>query len=55
MSTADRPATSIEFGRFKILMPRRELLADGHRVDIGGRIFDLLVTLVEARGRVVTP
>src|SRR5882757_8905250 len=54
MSSADRPASSIEFGRFKLLKQRRELLADGQRVDIGSRIFDLLMTLVEARGGVVS-
>jgi predicted ATPase/DNA-binding winged helix-turn-helix (wHTH) protein len=53
MSSADRPASSIEFGRFKLLEQRRELLADGQRVEIGSRIFDLLMTLIEARGRVV--
>jgi predicted ATPase len=54
MSLADRPASSIEFGRFKILVQRRELLADGRRVDMGGRVFDLLMTLIEARGTVVS-
>jgi predicted ATPase len=47
-------STDIEFGRFKILVQRRELLADGHRVDMGDRIFDLLMTLIESRGRVVS-
>jgi predicted ATPase/DNA-binding winged helix-turn-helix (wHTH) protein len=54
MSSADRPASSIEFGRFTLLKQRRELLADGQRVEIGSRIFDLLMTLIEARGRVVS-
>jgi predicted ATPase len=50
----DRSASSIEFRRFKILVQRRELLADGHRVDMGDRIFDLLMTLIESRGTVVS-
>jgi predicted ATPase/DNA-binding winged helix-turn-helix (wHTH) protein len=54
MSSADRPASSIQFGRFKLLKQRRELLADGQRVEIGSRIFDLLMTLIEARGGVVS-
>src|SRR3981081_3536881 len=54
MSSADRPASTIAFGRFKLLKQLRELLADGQRVEIGSRIFDLLMTLIEARGRVVS-
>jgi len=33
------PAT-IEFGRFKVVRHRRELLADGRPVELGGRAFD---------------
>ncbi len=44
---------SISFGRFQILRPRRELLADGRPVRIGGRAFDVLMVLIEARGSVV--
>src|SRR5882757_6259545 len=54
VSPGDRPASNIEFGRFKILVQRRELLADGHRVDMGDRIFDLLMTLIESRGTVIS-
>jgi predicted ATPase len=54
VSPGDRPESNIEFGRFKILVQRRELLADGQRVDMGGRIFDLLMALIESRGRVVS-
>jgi hypothetical protein len=32
----------VEFGRFRILPHRRELLADGQPIRIGGRAFDVL-------------
>jgi predicted ATPase/DNA-binding winged helix-turn-helix (wHTH) protein len=45
---------SFEFGRFRILPQRREVLADGRPMELGGRAFDLLVALVEANGDVVS-
>ena len=45
--------SAIEFGRFKIVPHRRELLADGRPVELGGRVFDLLMALVEAHGKVL--
>jgi predicted ATPase/DNA-binding winged helix-turn-helix (wHTH) protein len=50
---SDLPA-SAEFGRFRVLPHRRELLADGQPARLGGRAFDILMTLIEARGAVVT-
>jgi DNA-binding winged helix-turn-helix (wHTH) protein len=50
---SDLPA-SVEFGPFRVLPHRRELLADGHPVKLGGRAFDVLMALLEARGAVVT-
>jgi len=49
----DLPA-SIEFGRFRALPHRRELLADGRPVKLGGRAFDVLMALIEAHGAVVS-
>src|SRR5258705_4354186 len=46
------PAT-IEFGRFKVVRHRRELLADGRPVELGGRAFDTLMALIDARGMVL--
>jgi predicted ATPase/DNA-binding winged helix-turn-helix (wHTH) protein len=46
--------SAIEFGRFKILPHRRELLADGQPVELGGRAFDVLMALVEAHGNVLS-
>ena len=50
---SEAPA-SFEFGRFRILPHRREVLADGHRMELGGRAFDVLVVLIEAQGAVVS-
>ncbi|MDB5922766.1 MAG: hypothetical protein JWN13_1702 [Betaproteobacteria bacterium] len=44
----------IEFGPYRILPHRRELLADGQPVDLGGRAFDVLMALVEAHGKVIS-
>jgi predicted ATPase len=43
----------IEFGRFKVVRHRRELLADGRPVELGGRAFDTLLALIDARGTVL--
>lgn len=43
----------LAFGRFLVFSHRRELLADGHALKIGGRAFDVLLALIEARGAVV--
>jgi DNA-binding winged helix-turn-helix (wHTH) protein len=42
------------FGRFTLNSRRRELLADGEPIFLGGRAFDVLVVLVEAGGQLVT-
>ena len=45
---------AIEFGRFRVLLRRRRLLADGVPVELGTRAFDLLLVLLEADGLLVT-
>ena len=45
---------SIEFGRFRVLLRRRQLLVDGVPVALGARAFDLLLVLLEADGALVT-
>src|ERR1700681_180406 len=45
---------AIEFGRFSILPHRRELLAEGRPLELGGRAFDVLMVLIEASGAVVS-
>ena len=44
----------LEFGRFRVLLRRRQLLADGVPVELGTRAFDLLLVLLKARGSLVT-
>jgi DNA-binding winged helix-turn-helix (wHTH) protein len=44
----------MQFGRFRLVPHRRELLADGMSVPIGSRALDVLIALIEARGELVT-
>ena len=54
MATAPKPPATLEFGRFLLLPHRRELLADGQPLKLGGRAFDVLLALTERRGVVVS-
>ena len=45
---------ALEFGRFRVLLRPRWLLADGVPVELGSRAFDLLRVLLEADGALVT-
>jgi DNA-binding winged helix-turn-helix (wHTH) protein len=54
MDTASETSAAVAFGRFLALPHRRELLADGQPVKLGGRAFDVLLALIEARGAVIT-
>jgi DNA-binding winged helix-turn-helix (wHTH) protein len=47
------PPVGVAFGRFQVLPDRRELLADGQPIRLGGRAFDVLMALIEGRGAVV--
>jgi len=40
------------FGRFRVLVRTRELLADGAPVALGSRAFEVLMALMEARGTI---
>jgi predicted ATPase/DNA-binding winged helix-turn-helix (wHTH) protein len=53
MSHVSEAGRRVEFGRYTIEPHRRELLADGRPVKLGGRAFDLLMALIEASGAVV--
>jgi len=53
-STPADSDAALEFGRFRILLRRRELLADGLPVPLGTRAFDLLLVLIEAEGSLVS-
>ena len=49
----DAPAI-VEFDRFRVVPHRRELLADGGPIKLGGRAFDLLMALIETSGAVIS-
>src|SRR5262249_3236727 len=54
MDPVSEAPASFEFGRFRILPQRREVLADGRPMELGGPAFDLLVVLLEANGAAVS-
>jgi DNA-binding winged helix-turn-helix (wHTH) protein len=45
---------SLEFGRFRMLLRQRLLLADGVPIELGTRAFELLLALLEANGSLVS-
>jgi DNA-binding winged helix-turn-helix (wHTH) protein len=45
---------ALEFGRFRLLVRQRRLLAGGVPVQLGPRAFDILLILIEADGALVT-
>src|SRR5208282_4564007 len=53
MERASETPAGVAFGRFRVLPHRRELLADGLPIKLGGRAFDVLMALIEARGEVL--
>jgi DNA-binding winged helix-turn-helix (wHTH) protein len=44
----------LEFGRFRVLLRRRQLMAEGVPIELGTRALDLLLVLLEADGSLVT-
>jgi TolB-like protein/DNA-binding winged helix-turn-helix (wHTH) protein/Flp pilus assembly protein TadD len=53
-SGKEQAQPDICFGRWRLSPGRRRLLADGVPITLGGRAFDVLLALVEARGEIVT-
>ena len=45
---------ALESGRFRVLLRRRQLLADGVPVELGTRAFEILLALLVADGFLVT-
>jgi DNA-binding winged helix-turn-helix (wHTH) protein len=45
---------TFEFGRFRLLLRQRQLVADGVPIELGARAFDLLLVLLEADGSLVS-
>jgi predicted ATPase/DNA-binding winged helix-turn-helix (wHTH) protein len=54
MDPASERLAGFVFGRFEVLPDRREVFADGKPVKLGGRAYDVLLALIEARGNVVS-
>jgi predicted ATPase/DNA-binding winged helix-turn-helix (wHTH) protein len=54
MAPESETPAAIEFGRFRVLPHRRELLAEGRAVELGGHAFDVLMALIEASGAVIS-
>src|ERR1700745_4494152 len=54
MDPASERLAGIAFGRFEGLPGRRDVLVYGQPVKLGGRAFDVLMALIEARGAVVS-
>ena len=48
------PDGVIRFGRYRVLLRQRKLIADGVPIELGTRAFDLLLVLLEANGTLVT-
>ena len=46
--------TTLEFGRFRVLLHQRQLVTDRGPVELGTRALDLLLVLLEADGSLVT-
>ena len=46
--------TALEFGRFRLLLRQRQLVAGGGPIELGTRAIDLLLVLLEADGALVT-
>src|ERR1700722_20778521 len=54
MNPAPKRPAGIAFGRFQLLPGRRDLIADGRPIKLGGRAFDVLMALIEVPGAVVS-
>ena len=54
MGPVSEAPASVEFGRFRVLTHRREVLVDGRPIELGGRAFDTLLALIDAHGSVVS-
>lgn len=56
LSGANRATANatLEFGRFRLQLRQRQLLADGVPIELGTRAFELLLALLEADGSLVT-
>jgi DNA-binding winged helix-turn-helix (wHTH) protein len=53
-SSSTTSDAAVEFGRFRVLLRHRQLLADGVPIELGTRAFDLLIALLEADGLLIS-
>jgi len=53
-SSSTSAEAALEFGRFRVLLRHRQLLADDVPVELGTRAFDLLLVLLEADGSLLS-
>src|SRR5260370_41932430 len=54
MDTGSDAPARVSLGRCEVSPNRREFLADGRPVQIGGRAFDVLMALIDTQGSVVS-
>jgi len=52
-SSPSAAEATLEFGRFRVLLRQRQLVADGVPIELGTRALDLLLVLLEADGSLV--
>src|SRR6187402_1383556 len=50
----EAPSVMTRLGRLEVYPASRALLVDGLVVEVGGRAFDILMVLIEARGEIVS-
>src|SRR5271167_2242370 len=50
----ERASRRYRFGVVEVQPAERSLLIDGNSAELGGRAFDVLLALIESRGRIVT-
>jgi DNA-binding winged helix-turn-helix (wHTH) protein len=53
-SSSTSAEAALEFGRFRVLLRHRQLLADDVPVELGTRAFDLLLVPLEADGSLLS-
>ena len=53
-SSREAAEATLEFGRFRVLLRQRQLVAEGVPIELGTRALDLLLVLLDADGSLVT-
>src|SRR5689334_4589247 len=50
----ESPSDRVRFANFELIPSERRLMRDGHVVDVSPKVFDTLLVLVRANGRIVS-